>query len=65
MKAEAIKDKSVVELKDELLALLQEQFKLRMQRGLGETAKPHLFKQVRRNIARVKTILTQKERDNG
>ncbi len=65
MKAEAIKDKSVVELKEELLALLQEQFKLRMQRGLGETAKPHLFKQVRRNIARVKTILTQKERDNG
>lgn len=65
MKAEALKEKSVAELKNELLALLQEQFNLRMQRGVGEVAKPHLFKRVRRDIARVKTMLTLKERDNG
>ena len=65
MKAEALKEKSVEGLKEELLALLQEQFNLRMQRGVGDAPKPHLFKRVRRDIARVKTILTQKERDNG
>lgn len=65
MKADALNEKSVAELQQELLALLQEQFNLRMQRGLGDVAKPHLFKRVRRDIARVKTILTQKERDNG
>ncbi len=65
MKAEALKEKSVEGLKEELLALLQEQFNLRMQRGVGDAAKPHLFKRVRRDIARVKTMLTQKERDNG
>lgn len=45
------------ELKEALLSLLQEQFQLRMQRGMSEMPKTHLFKQVRKNIARVKTLL--------
>ncbi|MDF1654645.1 MAG: 50S ribosomal protein L29 [Coxiellaceae bacterium] len=65
MKAQELKQKTAAELQTELLALLQEQFNLRMQRGMGQTPKPHLFKNVRRQIARVKTILNQKERDNG
>ncbi|MFW2372072.1 MAG: 50S ribosomal protein L29 [Gammaproteobacteria bacterium] len=55
------KDKSEAELNTELLSLRKEQFSLRMQQGAGEMSKPHLFKNVRRDIARIKTILTQKQ----
>ena len=64
MKAHELKEKSVAELKEELTSLLKEQFNLRMQNALGESPKPHYFKKVRRNIARVKTVLTEKERNN-
>ena len=61
MKAQELRQKSVSELKEELVNLLKEQFNLRFQRGSGETPKPHLFKRVRHDIARVKTILHEKE----
>ncbi len=61
MKAAELRGKSSGELKEELLSLLREQFNLRMQRATGQMSRPHLFKQVRRNIARVKTILDQKQ----
>ncbi|GJM06313.1 MAG: 50S ribosomal protein L29 [marine bacterium B5-7] len=44
-------------LQETLASLLKEQFNLRMQKGTGQLAKPHLLRQVRRNIARVKTLL--------
>lgn len=60
-KTNDLKSKSVKELRDELIALLKEQFNLRMQRGLGQANQPHLFGKVRKQIARVKTIISQKE----
>ncbi|MGY5450809.1 50S ribosomal protein L29 [Agarivorans sp. MS3-6] len=60
MLANELKDKSVEELKAELLNLLREQFNLRMQASTGQLAQTHLLKNVRRDIARVKTILNQK-----
>ncbi len=60
MKANELKDKSVEDLNKDLLELAREQFNLRMQKGTGQLAKPHLLKEVRRNIARVKTVLNQK-----
>ncbi|MCE0556551.1 MULTISPECIES: 50S ribosomal protein L29 [Motilimonas] len=60
MKASELKTKSVEELNAELLSLLREQFNLRMQASTGQLAQTHLQKEVRRNIARVKTLLTQK-----
>jgi large subunit ribosomal protein L29 len=60
MKATELKDKSVEDLNNDLLELSREQFNLRMQKGTGQLAKPHLLKEVRRNIARVKTVLNQK-----
>lgn len=60
MKASELKEKSMDDLNKELLNLLREQFNLRMQKGTGQLAKPHLMKAVRRNIARVKTVLNQK-----
>ena len=60
MKASEMKEKSVEELNAELLGLLREQFNLRMQAATGQLAQTHLLKTVRRDIARVKTILTEK-----
>jgi len=55
-----LREKSVDELDQELLDLLKEQFNLRMQKSSGQLAQSHLLGQVRRNIARVKTVLNEK-----
>ena len=55
MKKQKVKHLSASSLKDELIALLREQFNLRMQKGGGNPVKPHLLRQARRNIARIKT----------
>lgn len=60
MKANELREKSVEELNAELLGLLREQFNYRMQASTGQLVQTHLLRQVRRNIARVKTILTEK-----
>lgn len=60
MKATELKEKNVEELNAELLSLLREQFNLRMQYSTGQLEKTDQLRKVRRNIARVKTILTQK-----
>jgi len=60
MKASELRDKSVDELKAELLDLSREQFNLRMQGATGQLSQPHRVKAVRRNIARVKTVLKEK-----
>jgi len=60
MKASELREKNVDELNNELLALLREQFNLRMQNGSGQLSRPHQIKEVRHNIARVKTILNEK-----
>jgi large subunit ribosomal protein L29 len=60
MKASELRGKSQAELRETLNELLKEQFNLRMQRGTGQLARPHLMKEVRRNIARVKTEMNVK-----
>lgn len=60
MKASELREKSVEQLNAELLDLLRELFNLRMQHATGQLKQPHQLKQVRRNIARVKTIITSK-----
>lgn len=60
MKASELRKKSVEELAKELLALLKERFNLRIQKGSGQTPKAHLFKKVKLDIARIKTILKEK-----
>ncbi len=59
MKAKEIQGKSEQELKDLLVDLRKEQFELRMQLGTGQLTEPHKLRQVRRDIARVKTVLNQ------
>lgn len=59
MKASELKTKSATELQDELLALLRQQFNLRMQKATGQLTATHQLKVVRRDIARLKTILNE------
>ena len=47
-------------LQEELSKLLQEQFNLRMQKGTGQLTQPNELRRVRRDIARVKTLLNEK-----
>lgn len=63
MSAKILREKNIDELNQELASLLREQFNLRMQKGTMELAKPHLFQKVRKNIARVKTILSEKSQE--
>jgi len=42
---------------------LREQFNLRMQRGIGQLATPHDLRRVRRDIARVRTVLNEKQKE--
>lgn len=58
-KASELRKKTKIELKEELLLLMQEQFNLKMQKGMNETWKPHNLKQARKAIARVKTVLNE------
>ena len=60
MNASDMREKSVDELNKELMEFLREQFSLRMQNGTGQLSRPHQVKVVRRNIARIKTILNEK-----
>jgi len=60
MKASELKVKSVAELQSQLEELLGEQFKLRMSKATNQLGQTHLLREVRRNIARVKTVLASK-----
>ncbi|WP_024870241.1 50S ribosomal protein L29 [Pseudoxanthomonas suwonensis] len=52
-----LREKSADELKNHLLELRKEQFSLRMQKATGQLSKTHETRRVRREIARVKTLL--------
>jgi large subunit ribosomal protein L29 len=60
MKSSELKSKSVADLQQELLSLSKEQFGLRMQVATQQLSNTSQLSKVRRNIARVKTILTEK-----
>ena len=59
MNASELKEKSAEELQTMLLDLRKEQFNLRMQQGTGQLSRPHLMKQVKKDIARVHTVINQ------
>ena len=59
MKATDLRAKSVDELQAEVLRLQKEHFALRMQRASGQLGQSHLLKEVRRDLARVKTIMKE------
>ena len=61
MDIKELRGKTPAELSSHLEELRREQFNLRMARGTGQLTKTHEFSRVRREIARVKTLLSQKQ----
>ena len=59
MNIKDLRSKTVPELRDELIALRREQFNLRMASASGQPARPDQHGKVRKNIARVKTVLNE------
>lgn len=58
-RAAELRGKSAEELKEEIVELRKEEFNLRMQRGTGQLSNTARFKQIRRDVARIKTILNE------
>jgi len=63
MNAQDMREKNEIELREELSGLLREQFNLRMQRGIGQLPTPHDLRRVRKDIARIKTVMNEKKKD--
>jgi large subunit ribosomal protein L29 len=59
MKATEIRAKSRQELDEELLKLRKEHFNLRLQRATGQLTRPHEYGRVRKDIARIKTVIAE------
>ena len=60
MKASELRTKSTEELEKLLVELSREKFNLKMQNGIGQLSKHDQVKKVRRNVARIHTLLNQK-----
>ena len=65
MNMQEIRTKSEGDLRSELSELLQEQFNLRMLKGTGQLSQAHELRRVRRDIARLKTVLGEKNKEGS
>jgi len=62
MNAAEMRTKTESELNGELVELRREQFNMRMQRAVGQLGNPSRFNEIRKDIARIKTVLNEKAR---
>jgi large subunit ribosomal protein L29 len=60
MKIADLRNKTAIELERELINKLEEQFKQRMQKATGQLGQVHLLGVVKRDVARIKTVLIEK-----
>jgi large subunit ribosomal protein L29 len=66
MKIKEFENLSVEELGSKIKVLKEDLFKLNMQRYTGNVDKPHMFSSIKKDIARIKTLLhRKKEKKNG
>ena len=61
MKAASWRERSVSELREEVNELKEQLFRLRFKKATGQLENPHKIQQVRKDLARVRTVLTEKE----
>ena len=61
MKAQELREKTLEELQEDLVSLYRDQFNYRMQNSSGQLGQIHLIGSIRKDIARVKTIITEKK----
>jgi large subunit ribosomal protein L29 len=60
VQAKELREKSVKELNDMLVSLQKEQFNIFMKKSTGQLSQHHVLGEARRNIARVKTLISEK-----
>jgi large subunit ribosomal protein L29 len=65
MNANDLRQKNREELDEELIGLRREQFNLRMQRATGQLVRSDQFGKVRRNIARIKTVIREQDKSKS
>lgn len=63
MNAEQLRAKKVSELREHLAGLLQEQFNLKMQKASGQLTKTNELRRVRKEIARIRTVLNETSKE--
>mgnify|MGYP001097622538 CR=1 FL=1 len=61
MKTTELRDKTVKELNEQLLSLKEEQFNLKIQKSMGQLENVSRIRVIRKDIARVKTLITEKK----
>ena len=61
MNARELRSRSSDELLSELIAVRREAFNLRMQKGMGQLSRPDQMRKLRRDVARLKTVLKERE----
>lgn len=64
MKTSELRQKSVEQLQEQLIGLLREQFEYRMKQATGQLGQTHVLKRTRKDIARLKTVLSEKKQGN-
>lgn len=62
MKIQEIREQTIKELQAKKRDLSQEIFNLRIQQSSGQLERPHMLRQLRRQIARIETVITEKSR---
>ena len=65
MKASKMREMSVVELSDEALEMSKQLFQLRLQKATGQLDNVNKIREIRKDLARIKTVLSEKEENNG
>lgn len=65
MKANELREKSVAELNEQLNGLYKDQFNYRIQKRTGQLGQTHLLASVKHDIARVKTVITEKQKSGS
>jgi large subunit ribosomal protein L29 len=62
MKVSELREKTLAELQEKLLSYKEEQFNLRMQKGMGQIENNSRVVSIKKDIARIKTIITEKKK---
>ena len=65
MKASKMREMSVTELSDEAREMSKQLFQLRLQKATGQLDNVNKIREIRKDLARVNTVLTEKEKKNG
>ena len=65
MKASELREKSVDELSEQLNGLYRDQFNTRIQKRTGQLGQTHLLSAMKNDIARIKTIITEKQKSGS